>query len=68
VTPPQLNVETISNCSQISDLFMATTTPRMERTDSTTDTKSLGDEQKREAKKSPKDEAHGRKGIIDGYI
>lgn len=47
---------------------MATTTPRMERTDSTTDTKSLGDEQKREAKKSPKDEAHGRKGIIDGYI
>ncbi|XP_039963807.1 TBC1 domain family member 9 [Bactrocera tryoni] len=39
VTPPQLNVETISNFSQISDLIMAT---RVERTDSTTDTKSLG--------------------------
>ncbi|XP_067644992.1 TBC1 domain family member 9 [Eurosta solidaginis] len=39
VTPPQLNVETISNFSQISDLVMAT---KVERTDSTTDTKSLG--------------------------
>ncbi|XP_054734320.1 TBC1 domain family member 9 [Anastrepha obliqua] len=39
VTPPQLNVETISNFSQISDLIMAT---RVDRADSSTDTKSLG--------------------------
>lgn len=41
VTPPQLNVETISNFSQISDIVMATNV-KMERTDSNTDTKSLG--------------------------
>lgn len=41
VTPPQLNVETISNFSQISDLVMNTNV-KMERTDSNTDTKSLG--------------------------
>ncbi|XP_037819094.1 TBC1 domain family member 8B [Lucilia sericata] len=41
VTPPQLNVETISNFSQISDLVMNTNAKR-ERTDSNTDTKSLG--------------------------
>ncbi|XP_037933596.1 TBC1 domain family member 9 [Teleopsis dalmanni] len=39
VTPPHLNVETISNYSQISDLVNTT---KMERSDSTTDTKSLG--------------------------
>lgn len=39
VTPPRLNVETISNFSQISDLMMNT---KIDRTDSTTDTKSLG--------------------------
>lgn len=41
VTPPQLNVETISNFSQISDLIMNTNDKR-DRTDSNTDTKSLG--------------------------
>lgn len=40
VTPPQLNVETISNFSQISDLIM-NTNAKLERTDSNTDTKSL---------------------------
>lgn len=42
VTPPQLNVETISNFSQISDLVMTTTNANRDRTDSNTDTKSLG--------------------------
>lgn len=41
VTPPQLNVETISNFSQISDLVMNTNDKR-DLTDSNTDTKSLG--------------------------
>uniref|UniRef100_A0A1I8PL77 Rab-GAP TBC domain-containing protein n=1 Tax=Stomoxys calcitrans TaxID=35570 RepID=A0A1I8PL77_STOCA len=42
VTPPQLNVETISNFSQISDLCLPSNVGKMERTDSNTDTKSLG--------------------------
>uniref|UniRef100_A0A1B0B5L1 Rab-GAP TBC domain-containing protein n=1 Tax=Glossina palpalis gambiensis TaxID=67801 RepID=A0A1B0B5L1_9MUSC len=43
VTPPQLNVETISNFSQISDLVMTTNAGhKRERTDSNTDSKSLG--------------------------